>query len=158
MGRFLQIDPIDHKVAQRLFLYVLNNPINFIDPSGLMLEDATVVCDGEGGFEVQLGWAEDEIEPISECVEGHEEYHIEDFEAFMPDACKDSNGCPKEEGTSIPVEDDELLNFMECGGYTEEASCLLDYLMESNLTPEDREQVQDRFEFASLMASGHCGH
>lgn len=34
-GRFLQADPVGYEAGMNLYAYVLDDPINFIDPSGL---------------------------------------------------------------------------------------------------------------------------
>lgn len=35
LGRFLQVDPIGYAVGMNLYVYVHNNPVNYIDPTGL---------------------------------------------------------------------------------------------------------------------------
>src|SRR5882672_7509144 len=62
VGRFLTEDPVAFDAGPNFYLYVRNNPIIFIDPSGLQVSTIprdprqnTIVCNG-GGISVQFGF------------------------------------------------------------------------------------------------------
>jgi RHS repeat-associated protein len=47
LGRFLQADPIGHQGGMHLYAYTANDPLNAVDPDGLLLEAAAAaVSDG----------------------------------------------------------------------------------------------------------------
>jgi len=94
-GRFVSGDPIAFKGDINFYRYVGNRPILLADPTGLykILDPDpkinTVVCDGKGGFSVQLGRLTPlEEKCIGDCARVHEESHIGDVKAADPKICK----------------------------------------------------------------------
>jgi hypothetical protein len=83
--------------------------------------DATIVCDGKGGYRVDLrGWANAPCGLVA-CIRRHEETHITDWKGRWPDGCKD-----KADGAQIPLGGagyDAFLKASECRAYTAELAC-----------------------------------
>jgi hypothetical protein len=82
---------------------------------------ATIVCDGQGGYQPQLNFYSDAPCGITECVTDHELSHANDWAAQFPDGC---DGQP--EGGEIPLGGpgyDDFLKASECDAYTREANC-----------------------------------
>jgi hypothetical protein len=100
-----------------------------IKPAELPLHDirepradsATIVCDGRGGYRVDLdGWAGAAC-GLEGCIRAHEESHIADWKGRWPDGCKD-----KADGATIPLGGpgyDAFLKASECRAYTAELAC-----------------------------------
>ena len=82
---------------------------------------ATVVCDGAGGYRVQLNsWAGSPC-GIEACISKHEESHASDWRGRWPQGCKD-----KADGAAIPTGGPGYPAFLkqsECTAYTTEIPC-----------------------------------
>ena len=89
----------------------------------------TVVCDGNGGYRVDMAGKEGLL--YGKCLRIHEESHIEDLKAICPDGCKD-----KKNGASHPTDGSGCPAFKdadayrawriksECKAYKRELECL----------------------------------
>jgi len=84
-------------------------------------DSATIVCDGKGGYRVDLeGWAGAPC-GLEACIRAHEESHMADWKGRWPDGCKD-----KADGAQIPLGGpgyDAFLKASECRAYTAELAC-----------------------------------
>jgi hypothetical protein len=84
-------------------------------------DDATIVCDGKGGYRVDLrAWAGAPC-GLEGCIRRHEESHISDWKGRWPDGCKN-----KQDGAQIPLGGagyDAFLKTSECQAYTAELAC-----------------------------------
>ncbi|MFH1715828.1 MAG: RHS repeat-associated core domain-containing protein [Planctomycetota bacterium] len=63
IGRFLQIDPVGYEAGMNLYTYCGNNPVRFVDPSGLEPEPCPICGNPEGSCsDLYIGsdpcWAE----------------------------------------------------------------------------------------------------
>ncbi|MBI2838609.1 MAG: carboxypeptidase regulatory-like domain-containing protein [Acidobacteria bacterium] len=139
VGRFTSVDRVYEYPGQKLYRYVLNNPINFDDPYGLKARkkcegravNGCVVCDGNGGFKVEIGeYTKQSLEP---CTTVHEDEHAAWMRQKHPNWCK----C-KEEGTMVEVPLDEK-DDTECWGYRAEKLC-----MENTLTALNAQDYRTR--------------
>jgi RHS repeat-associated protein len=129
-GRFLQRDPISYADSMNLYIYVRDNPINRVDPSGHLSTGGnwdgkinTIVCDGKGGIRVRLGVTNP---CLRNCMIKHEETHAEDALAINKDICKD-----KKEDTQIlfsRLGSPSELKTSELKAYKAELDCLNDTL------------------------------
>jgi hypothetical protein len=102
-GRFVSEDPISFSGGYDFYVYVRNNPVILVDPTGFQDQGTfgtlppnpninTHVCDGKGGQVVQIAPGQDAPElqtcGLVDCARVHEERHIKDSMAAMPDICK----------------------------------------------------------------------
>lgn len=83
-------------------VYVRDNPVIFIDPTGLQLGTKppdpgqnTIVCNGHGGIQIQLGnlrtlgdGSSKAIQCLIGCARVHEQSHIGDALASNPKVCR----------------------------------------------------------------------
>jgi hypothetical protein len=102
------------------------------------------VCDGEGGFDIDLGEYSFSPAFIKECVIEHEESHIEDYVDFYPTACyesgdpncdeKDPGGDPDQ---GIPILESKAWDdYTECNADIVERDCWLGEL-NGNISDEE---------------------
>lgn len=88
--------------------------------------DATIVCDGSGGYRPDLrGWTGARC-GVEDCVRRHEQSHANDWAKRYPDGCKNADGTPKPNGSQIPLSGpgyDDFLKKSECDAYTTEIPC-----------------------------------
>ena len=61
--------------------------------SPITQSNATVVCDGRGGFRVHYG-AYEQRPWLKPCVTKHEESHIRDFQRDAPNSCQNPDDTP----------------------------------------------------------------
>lgn len=84
---------------------------------------ATVVCDGNGGYKIQLNEFEDAPCGIEECVLKHEQTHVEHLNAVYPGTFSPCAGVKA--GTQVPLSDKPaFINFSECAAHSGEIGCL----------------------------------
>lgn len=146
------------KPATEPYGYGQNNPINWNDPSGKQavknggISDeekqklmgctcnlfdqklggsalGRVICDGEGGFMIDV-LPRDKIEDptlkacwrcgMEDCNKTHEQHHIKQFEAICPDLC----GCQPKGRKAVGFTTDECLQKSECYGWAAFYTCL----------------------------------
>jgi hypothetical protein len=89
-------------------------------------DSATIECDGAGGYRVYLGWAATATCGIRDCVRGHEESHIRDWQGRWPNGCKNDDGTSRAAGARVPTGGDGYADFLrqsECRAYTGEVPC-----------------------------------
>jgi RHS repeat-associated protein len=88
VGRFVAEDPAGFRGGLHFYLYTRNKPILFIDPSGLNIKRYapdpkanTIICNGNGGLEIQLGnlGSPQEKKCLKDCYRAHEASHLADM-------------------------------------------------------------------------------
>lgn len=95
------------------------SPIPWVYPG---LGKAHVVCNGSGGFRIDLGPWSNAPSELKNCIQQHEQCHINDLQARYP------AGCPGADGTNHPGEETtdygNWLYASECKCFTQEKACV----------------------------------
>ena len=97
----------------------------------------TIVCDGKGGIEVQIGSENgyQDQKCCVNCMKEHEEFHIEDVKNRNPNICKDAEGNPLPKGTGIKAQGAAVPYWKhEIEAHKKEIKCLNETLKELKKT------------------------
>lgn len=96
------------------------SPIPWVYPG---LGKAHVVCNGSGGFRIDFGPWENAPSALKECIQQHEQCHIDDLLARYPGGCPGSNGSahPNE----LTTEYGDWLYSSECHCFGVEKACVM---------------------------------
>ena len=151
-GRFVNEDPSGTSGGINLFEYVLNNPVNLYDPTGLRgtkpkrpdcgpnavyciccQGGEITICNKNGGS--YSGW-------VSDCMRTHEKKHVADM------TCGGKKPCDGQPDGPLGVPSDEKAT-LECAAYQAELQCLLP-------APRDKE-IEDRRAFIKKQIANYCG-
>ena len=129
-GRYTQSDPLGQGAGTNTYIYTVNNPVKYIDPTGLLHTVAAsrispqqsdtvaaVFCDGNGGFEVVFYKKLKEC--TGDCIRRHESVHIQDFRTDAPWICRN-----KPKSHTIAYDNISERNHYEGRAYRKELSCL----------------------------------
>lgn len=128
-GRYIESDPLGIFGDIATYSYAQNHPLRYIDPDGRKAvqkcdgANGRVVCDGNGGFKVEVC---NKNRCTSACTWAHENQHVQDFQLFAPNKCRD-----KAEGESPydPYDDySGLEDKIECRGSAASIRCAADKL------------------------------
>jgi RHS repeat-associated protein len=152
-GRFVSEDPSGTSGGLNLYEYVLNNPINMYDPTGLRgtkpkkpdCGPNAVYCICCQGGKITIcnksgssysGW-------VSDCMRQHEQQHINDM------TCGGTkNPCEGQPDQPLLVPSDEK-STLECAAYRAELQCLAP-------APKTKE-IDDRRTFIQKQIQNYCG-
>lgn len=115
---------------------------------------ATIVCDGKGGYRVQMaGWAGAGC-GIEECVRRHEQSHITDWKARWPKGCEG-----KKDGDTIPLGGkgyDAFLKKSECNAYTVELTCVTGKHDKAGAKDPCKKTLKDHMDDTAVQKKSFC--
>lgn len=113
---------------------------------------ATIECDGYGGYQPRMNWAENAPCGIRDCVEQHEQSHAADWAGRYPDGCRGESP-----GADVPLGGpgySEFLKGSECDAYRASTSCLEDRLDDASRDCKD--DIQSRLDFEKSKREDYC--
>jgi hypothetical protein len=115
--------------------------------------DATIVCNGTGGYRVDMGsWAGAPC-GIEGCVRRHEQQHIADWQGRWPDGCKG-----KKNGDTIPLGGTGYAAFLkasECSAYTVERNCIAPLAAKAKTEP-CKTRLKDHLDDTERQKKSYC--
>jgi hypothetical protein len=127
------------------------------DRDGPHAGSATIVCNGSGGYRVDLGgWASAPCGIVG-CIRQHEQSHISDWEGRFPQGCKNGDGTPKADGTACPTGGDGYDAFLkrsECTAYGVEQPC--EEALVASASGDCRSKVQNVLDDTKRQKTRFC--
>jgi RHS repeat-associated protein len=157
LGRFLQTDPIGFDAEDvNLYRYVANNPVDWVDPLGLMVKGTPVPIDPKSNSIVckggKLTVQNNNSGPGKDCTQIHEEKHVEDWKGrYGDDLCK---GVPDGQ---LPVGGPGYKDFLkksECEAYKAGKESREKKL--KNCPESDKEQLKKEIEQDEKQIKKYC--
>ena len=118
---------------------------------------ATIVCNGAGGYGVQLNSWQGAPDGVEACVSQHEQSHATDWAGRWPDGCKNADGTAKPAGTAVPTGGPGYADFLkrsECRAYTGEVPCEETALR--NAPAADKAYVQGVLDQSKQLKTNYC--
>jgi hypothetical protein len=121
--------------------------------------NATIKCDGKGGYELLLNaWATATC-GTKDCVIAHESSHMADWKAKWPDGCKNQpkgylpKGDPPDNPLMTAAEYNAFLKDSECKAHTADLDCA------NKLTPTEacKNTVKDYVKLTETQKKKWCG-
>jgi hypothetical protein len=115
---------------------------------------ATIVCDGKGGYRVDMGgWAGAGC-GIEKCVRRHEQSHAADWKARWPKGCKG-----KKNGDTIPLGGKGYAAFLkksECKAYTTELTCVTGKYTKAKAKDPCKKTLKDHRDDTAAQKKTYC--